>query len=393
MIQVKTIQQSMNSEYALKAMHALNAKQCKGADMLGWMKIHPRPKMQKKSFEQVVVIGIGGSYLGTRAFYETFGADIPVRFLGYHMSTSATKEVLNQIQEKNTALVIVSKSGTTTEPALATRLALDAMKKGEAFVVTDAEKGALREIALKCNLHTEVIPDDVGGRFSVFSPVAMLPLELAGWDTQELLNKAQQSMKYYLEASSTNPCVQYASSRFDASAQKGCKVEVLAYHDPRLMYFAEWWKQLFGESEGKEHRGLFPASVCYSTDLHSMGQYMQDGQRILFESFLSYKEDPENKLLIPALAGSKDGFDHLVGKSLEFANMAAFEASRLAHTKGGVETLELKSASSLSKELMADWMCFFMVSCAISALMLEVNPFDQPGVEDYKKEMHELLRK
>ncbi len=359
--------------------------------------------------EVIIVIGIGGSYLGAKAVLEAMGDSFAslrrdggpvVVFAGENLSEDYTWQLLNAVERRSVAAIVISKSGTTTEPAVAFRLIKNMLErrygKAEAatriVAVTDKARGALKQVATEEGYETFVIPDDVGGRFSVLTPVGLLPLAAAGVDIEALVRGAQDMER----ATSTgvpaaeNPAARYAIVR-NILYGNGFKIEILASYEPRLQYVAEWWKQLYGESEGKEGKGIFPASVTLTADLHSMGQYIQDGERMLFETVLSV-ENPDHEVRIEADADNLDGLNFLAGKRLSEVNRMAELGTMLAHVDGGVPNLGI-SIERVDAYNVGALLYFFEKACGISGYMLGVNPFDQPGVEAYKKNMFALLGK
>ncbi len=345
--------------------------------------------------EVLLVIGIGGSYLGAKAAIELlrpkYRADSPeVIFAGNTLSGTETQELLDYLETKDFMINVVSKSGTTTEPALALRVfyALLQRKYGEVapsrvIATTDETGGALRRLASELGFESFVIPRNIGGRYSVLTPVGLLPIAAAGGDIRAMLGGAREAETEYMATGAENAAGEYAAAR-SALYASGRKIEVLAYWEPRLRWLGEWWKQLFGESEGKGGQGLFPASVEYSADLHSLGQYMQQGERIMFETVLSCSDGAA--LTVPALPSWGDGFDAVAGKRLDYVASAAREGSIRAHTEGGVPCLRLE-IGALDAQTLGGLFYFFEYSCALSAYALGVYPFDQPGVEAYKKYM------
>ncbi|MBE7439051.1 MAG: glucose-6-phosphate isomerase [Spirochaetales bacterium] len=393
---------------ARRAQSSLESRSCPGQEFLGWLDLPAKMKAEHSALQSLlidssgvdalVVVGIGGSYLGTRAALEAlrppFTRGLPVYFAGHHLDSAYHAALMKFLDGKKYLVHVISKSGTTTEPGIAFRLLYDDLRRRFPdsyreliLAVTDEKKGALRQLAQKEGLKTCVIPDDVGGRYSVFSYVGLLPLAQAGLDTGRMLEGAL-AMQSRILAGKDNPALEYAAYRNQAY-RSGKKIEILASYRSSLTYFAEWWKQLFGESEGKEGRSIFPASVNLTTDLHSMGQWIQDGERTIFETVLDVQE--ETVLRIPSLDMS-DGLGYLEGKSLAHVNRAALEGTRQAHSEGGVPVAVL-SAPEMTAEVLGALFYLFEYACGISALMLGVNPFDQPGVEAYKKSMFRLLGK
>lgn len=366
------------------------------------------------SYDYVLVIGIGGSYLGTRAvvssLQHTFADHMDdgkpmVGFLGQHLSEAAMIETLDLLAERLPVVNVISKSGTTTEPSVAFRIVRQYLEErfGEEeaakriVVTTDREKGALRELAQELGYRSFVVPDDVGGRYSVLTAVGIVPLVLAKFDVASLLNGAQ-SIFDELEGDQieSHPALRYASARHIAY-QEEKRIEILSYLNPKLNYLVEWWKQLFGESEGKEGKGLFPSGLAYTTDLHSLGQYVQEGHRNLLETFLHFEKESavapggvERRLKVPHVDQDRDKIAYLEGRHIDEINHAAMVATKIAHFDGGVPCLEIR-VPELSERSIGALFAFFEVSCAVSCLLLNVNPFDQPGVEAYKKNLFALM--
>ena len=393
-----------------------------GNDFLGWVRLpssiseneidairNEAAKLRSKA-DVVVCIGIGGSYLGAKAVLEAMSdpfkllhkeqKDPTVIFAGQNISEDYTAELLAALREHSIAAIVISKSGTTTEPAIAFRLIKEEIEsrygKAEAskriVAVTDAKRGALRTLATQEGYATFVIPDNVGGRYSVLTPVGLLPLAAAGVRIGELVRGAQDMEK----ATGTdvpferNPSALYAAAR-TALYRKGCKIEILGSYDPKLLYVAEWWKQLYGESEGKEGKGIFPASVTLTADLHSMGQYIQQGERTLMETIVSIGH-PKHTLKIASDADNLDGLNYLAGKRIGEVNRMAEMGTMLAHVDGGVPNIRIE-LPELDEYYLGALLYFFEKACGMSGYALGVNPFDQPGVEAYKKNMFALLGK
>lgn len=392
----------------------IHNKTGKGADFLGWVELpntitDQLPRIQQianklKQYDVLVVIGIGGSYLGTKAglhFLETpFKQTKPeILFAGHNMSSTYIVELLNYIKDKNVAVNVISKSGTTTEPAIAFRLIMDELKEryskeelqSRIVATTDQARGALYQLSKAEGYDQFVIPDDVGGRYSVLSPVGLLPLAVAGYDINKMIQGAQ---KAYQDASvsdlSKNVSYQYAVLRY-MLYQQGKKIEMLASYEPNMQYVNEWWKQLFGESEGKENKGLFISSALFSTDLHSLGQYIQEGERHLFETII-HIDTPTKDIEIQKQDNDLDGLNYLAGKTLSYVNTKAEEGTLLAHQEGQVPNIVLQ-LENVSEASFGYMMYFFEIACAMSAYLIDINPFDQPGVESYKKHMFQLLGK
>ncbi|SHJ33270.1 glucose-6-phosphate isomerase [Geosporobacter subterraneus DSM 17957] len=404
-------------------MHRLlHEKKGAGNDYVGWVD-YPL-NYDKEEFERVVrvaekikkdsqvliVIGIGGSYLGARAaiemlahsFYNLLPGDQrqapQIFFAGQNISGTYHRQLLDLIKDKEVSLVVISKSGTTTEPAIAFRLLRAFMeeKYGEEaskriYAITDKSKGALRKLAEDKGYETFIIPDDVGGRYSVLTPVGLLPIAAAGIDIRSIMKGAQDAcQEYKKEELMENPCYQYAAVR-SILYRKGKAIEVLAAYEPALRFFAEWWKQLYGESEGKDWKGIFPASVEFSTDLHSMGQFLQDGTRNIFETVI-WVEKSKEEISILEDPDNLDGLNFISGKTMDFVNRKAFEGTLLAHTDGQVPNLIIRIPEADAYNF-GRLVYFFEKACGISGYLLGVNPFDQPGVEEYKKNMFALLGK
>ena len=361
--------------------------------------------------EAIVVAGIGGSYLGARAVIESLSNSFAwlvndkknptILFAGNNIGEDYLYELTTYLKDKKFGVINISKSGTTTETALTFRLLKKQCEeqrgKEEAkkviVAVTDATKGAARSCATKEGYKTFVIPDNVGGRFSVLTPVGLLPIACAGFDIKQLVagatemeNVCGQNTPY-----EENPAAIYAAVRNGLYAQAGKKIEIMVNYQPKLHFISEWWKQLFGESEGKENKGIFPASCDFTTDLHSMGQWIQEGERTIYETVISV-EQPENKLLFPNDEENLDGLNFLAGKRIDEVNKMAELGTRLAHVDGGVPNIRI-SVPSLNEYYIGQLIYFFEIACGISGNILEVNPFNQPGVEAYKKNMFALLDK
>jgi len=393
----------------LKEAHEkLENKTGAGSDFLGWVKLeYDKEEVERiktvaqkirKDSDFLIVIGIGGSYLGARAVIDALSHSFRqknVVFAGNNMSPDYLNDLIEFIGEKDFSLNVISKSGTTTEPAIAFSILKEKLiqkyGKGEAskriYITTDKEKGLLRKEATEEGYETFVVPENIGGRYSVLTAVGLLPIAVAGIDIDKLMFGAESAMVKY-SSLQDNDCYTYAIIR-NILNKKGKQIEILVNYEPKLHYFSEWWKQLFGESEGKEGKGIFPASVDNTTDLHSMGQYIQDGQRILFETIIDIETPYRDYKLPPAT--SKE-LDFLTGKSLNEVNHKAMEGTILAHVNGKVPNLKI--AIEKLDEFHLGWLIyFFEKACGISGYLLGVNPFNQPGVEAYKKEMFRLLGK
>lgn len=391
-----------------------------GKDFLGWVdlpvqydkeefaRIKVAAKKIQKSCDVLVVIGIGGSYLGARAVieylksqnYNSLKKKTPdIYYAGNVISASALNEVIQLCEGRDVCVNVISKSGTTTEPAVAFRVFRTLLEKKygvegareRIFVTTDRARGTLKQFSTEAGYETFVVPDDVGGRFSVLTAVGLLPIAVAGIDIDKLMAGAAAARLAYADPDlSKNDCYRYAALR-NILYRKGKAVEVLASYEPFTAMLNEWWKQLYGESEGKDQRGIFPASVIFSTDLHSLGQYVQDGSRILFETVLSI-EDTGATFEIPNDSANVDGLNFLSGRDLGEVKQMAMQGTILAHTDGGVPNLVLE-ISERNEFVLGELIYFFELACAISGYLLGVNPFDQPGVESYKKNMFALLGK
>ncbi len=390
-----------------------------GSDFTGWVRLPENydkeefARIQKAAqkirsdSQALVVIGIGGSYLGARAVIETLTSnnfnltkkDGPaIYFAGNGLSSDGMTEVMEAIQDVDWSINVISKSGTTTEPAVAFRVfkALLEEKYGKEearkriYATTDAKRGALKGLADKEGYEEFVVPDNVGGRYSVLTAVGLLPIAAAGIDIEALMAGAREGMEKLSKPGMDNPAWQYAAARH-ALYESGKKIEILACYEPAFRFFGEWWKQLFGESEGKEHKGLFPASVEFTADLHSMGQYIQQGERILMETVVRFDKG-RGKVTIPNDPENVDGLNFLSGKSLDFVAEQALRGVTLAHVDGGVPNV-LISVDSRDEKSLGELIYFFEFTCGISGYLLGVNPFDQPGVEAYKNNMYALLGK
>ena len=408
------------AQQSLRYLEAINAGTGPGNDFLGWVKLPEEILAQIDRISKIakhirsvsdatVVIGIGGSYLGARAVIEALLHSFPhisgtkhheIFYAGQNICEDYMSELLEILDHKNYSIVVISKSGTTTEPAIAFRLLKDHIEKkygksvaaDRVIAITDANKGALRSLSELNGYETFVIPDDIGGRFSVLSPVGLLPIAIAGIDIQTIITgaKAMAGITRDNKNAESNPALIYAAVR-NMILQTGRTTEILAGFNPKLHYFLEWWKQLYGESEGKDGKGIFPGSVDFTTDLHSLGQYIQDGKRILFETVLSIKTS-DKKLTIPLEKEDSDQLNFLAGKRLSEVNSSAETATVLAHNDGNVPVISI-TIPRLDEYYVGQLIYFFEIACAISGYILDVNPFDQPGVEAYKNNMFALLNK
>lgn len=414
---------SYMKELVVAAKDKLVAKTGAGNDFLGWIDLpvdydkeefarikKAAEKIQSDS-EVLLVIGIGGSYLGARAaieflrhgFYNNISKELrktpEIYYVGNSISASYVKGLIDVIGDRDFSVNIISKSGTTTEPAIAFRvfkkMLEDKYGKAEAakriYATTDKAKGALKNLSNEEGYETFVVPDDVGGRFSVLTAVGLLPIAVSGADLDKLMEGAAEGRKLALEQSfEENDAMQYAAIR-NILLRKGKAVEVLANYEPSLHYTSEWWKQLYGESEGKDQKGIFPASVDLTTDLHSMGQFIQDGSRIMFETVMNVEKSRET-VLIEEEPVDLDGLNYLAGKDMDFVNKSAMNGTILAHTDGNVPNLKVNIPEQ-NEFYLGELFYFFEFACGISGYLLGVNPFNQPGVESYKKNMFALLGK
>lgn len=406
-------------EKAVDAFGVLESEKGAGNDFLGWKSLPVdvteelvasceavRDDWASKGVDLVVVIGIGGSYLGARCAIEALGHSfvraegVPqVVFAGNNLSEDYLAELMDLVAVRNTACVVISKSGTTTEPAVAFRIIKSYLEKkygkkeasGRIVAITDAVKGALKTLATQEGYRSFVVPDNVGGRFSVLTPVGLLPIVLAGFDVRAMLKGAAAQREELMKCSRDNEAVKYAAMRNLLYAGKGRNVEILVSFNPKFQYLGEWWKQLYGESEGKDGKGIFPASVICTTDLHSMGQFIQDGSRVMFETVVNV-ENANREVFIESDPQNLDQLNYLAGEHVEHCNAMARIGTKLAHIDGGVPQIEIDVERIDEKNLGAIFY-FFEFACGISAYMLGINPFDQPGVEAYKKNMFALLRK
>jgi len=391
-----------------------------GAEMTGWLRlpdtydkgelerIQEAAEKIRQDSDVLIVIGIGGSYLGARAAiellhspnYNLMPKDTPdVFFVGNNLSGAYLNEIGSLVQNRNCSINVISKSGVTTEPAIAFRIFKRMMEekygnigaKSRIYATTDQSKGALKEMADREGYAAFTVPDDIGGRYSVLTAVGLLPIAVSGIDAAAILTGAKAAMDIYLEEKSMkNPVWQYAAAR-QALYRQGKTVEILACYEPAFRFMAEWWKQLFGESEGKDGGGIFPASVELTADLHSMGQYIQDGTRNLMETIVSFEQFGRD-LTVPAASDDADGLNYLAGKGLAYINSQAKEATKQAHIGGGVPNIEIL-LPQMDAHAFGELVYFFELACGVSGYMQGVNPFNQPGVEEYKKNMFRLLGK
>ena len=403
------------------AQQALEDGTCPGNDFLGWLhlpssimpefiaEINQTAETLRQECDAIVVAGIGGSYLGAKAVIAALDDNFTwlkpstsprILFAGNNISEDYLTELIAYLKTVRFGVINISKSGTTTETAITFRLLKKLCEdqrgtetaKKVIVAITDARRGAARQCADKEGYKTFVIPDNVGGRFSVLTPVGLLPIACAGYDISQLV-KGAQDMEQQCDINTPfdeNPAAIYAATR-NALYAAGKKIEILVNYQPKLHYVSEWWKQLYGESEGKNHKGIFPASVDFSTDLHSMGQWIQDGERTIYETVISI-DNPNSSLTVPADDENLDGLNYLAGKHIDEVNHKAEEGTRMAHIDGGVPNL-LISIPCLDAYNIGQLIYFFEKACGISGLVLGVNPFDQPGVEAYKRNMFTLLKK
>ncbi|MDF0729038.1 glucose-6-phosphate isomerase [Cytobacillus sp. S13-E01] len=405
------------------AHHSIHEKTGAGNDFLGWVdlpreydkeefiRIQKSAEKIKVDSDVLLVVGIGGSYLGARAaiemlnhsFYNALSKEQrktpQVVFVGNNISSTYMKDLMDLLDGKDFSINVISKSGTTTEPALAFRIFRKILEekygkeesRQRIYATTDQEQGALKTLANEEGYETFVIPDDVGGRYSVLTAVGLLPIAVSGADIEQMMNGAAQGSEDFAKSElDENPAYQYAAVR-NALYNKGKTIEILVNYEPGLYYFSEWWKQLFGESEGKDQKGIYPSSANFSTDLHSIGQYIQEGRRDLFETVLNV-EKSRHELTIAEESNDLDGLNYLAGESVDFVNKKAFEGTMLAHTDGGVPNLII-NVPELNAYTFGYLVYFFEKACAMSGYLLGVNPFDQPGVEAYKVNMFALLGK
>jgi glucose-6-phosphate isomerase len=410
-------------DFVKVAHHSLHEKTGAGNDFLGWIdlpvdydkeefaRIQKAAEKIKQDSDVLLVIGIGGSYLGARAAIEmlqhSFYNALPkekrktpqIIFVGNNISSTYMSDVIDMLEGKDFSINVISKSGTTTEPAIAFRIFRKLLEekygregaRERIYATTDKARGALKTLATEEGYETFVIPDDVGGRYSVLTAVGLLPIAVSGADIEAMMKGAAAAREDFGKSElDENPAYQYAAVR-NILYNKGKTIEMLINYEPGLQYFAEWWKQLFGESEGKDQKGIYPSSANFSTDLHSLGQYVQEGRRDLFETIIKV-EKPRRELTIEAESKDLDGLNYLAGKTVDFVNNKAFEGTMLAHTDGGVPNL-IVSIPAMDEYTFGYLVYFFEKACAMSGYLIGVNPFDQPGVEAYKVNMFALLGK
>ena len=404
---------------ALAAFDTLQNEDGAGNDFLGWKTLPVdipetlvaefeaiRDEWKAKGVNLVIVIGIGGSYLGARCAIEALSHQfirpegVPqVVFAGNNLSEEYLAELMDLAKVSNTAVVVISKSGTTTEPAVAFRIFKEYVEQkygkaeasGRIVAITDAVKGALKTLATQEGYRTFVVPDNVGGRYSVLTPVGLLPIVLAGFDVRAMLKGAAEEREALLVKSADNAAVKYAAMRNLLHSGLGKAIEIFVVYNPKFTYLAEWWKQLYGESEGKEGKGIYPASVTNTADLHSMGQVIQEGSRVMFETVINI-ENSNRSVVIGSDAQNLDQLNYLAGQHVNHCNAMAQLGTKLAHIDGGVPQMEV-SIDRIDEASLGAIFYFFEFACGISAYVLGINPFNQPGVEAYKKNMFALLRK
>lgn len=408
----KVIQKEIN-----QAHKTLKFKSGKGNDFLGWVdlpsnydkeefkRILSASRKIRKQAKILIVIGIGGSYLGAKSALEMLTPyfaqrkKLEVIFAGHQMSSTYLNELVEYVKNKDFAVNVISKSGTTTEPAVAFRVFKKLLEekyglegaKDRIYATTDKTKGALRTLAVENSYETFIVPDDIGGRYSVLTAVGLLPIAAAGIDIREMMKGAKAAKSEYKSADiEKNDVYKYVAIR-NMLYRSNKAIEMLINYEPSLTYFSEWWKQLFGESEGKDRQGLFVASANFSTDLHSLGQYIQDGRRLMFETILNV-DTPAKEIYIEKEKSDLDGLNYLAGKSLDFVNKKAFEGTLLAHEEGLVPNIVI-TIPKIDAFAFGYLVYFFELACGVSGYVLGVNPFDQPGVEAYKKNMFALLGK
>lgn len=411
-----------NLDKAKKNKELLHNKKGAGNEFLGWVdlpfninsdelkSVQDTASLIQSHSEYLVVVGIGGSYLGARAVieacansfhnYNSGDKKVKILYAGHHIDADYHNDLLDFLKDKDFSVNVISKSGTTTEPALAFRtlLSLTEKKYGKdklkqrIFSTTDAKRGALKKLSDEYGLKTFVIPDDVGGRYSVLTPVGLVPIAAAGINIEQLVTGAKSMAEFLKNENdpSINLACNYAALR-NTLYETGRKVEIMVNYNPRMGYFTEWWKQLYGESEGKNKKGIFPAGVNFTTDLHSLGQYIQDGERMLFETVIEVA-NPARDFMIQEFAGDPDGMNYIAGKNLSYVNAQAIKGTKLAHYEGGVPNIEIE-IPSVTPLTIGEMIYMFEYGCGVSGYMLGVNPFDQPGVEDYKNNMFALLGK
>ncbi len=400
-----------------KAYETLESKSGAGNDFLGWLdlpvnydkdefsRIKEAAKKIRSNSEVLLVIGIGGSYLGARAAIEMLNSyfkkqgDLEIIFVGHHISSTYINDLVGYLENKEFSINVISKSGTTTEPAIAFRIFKDLIEskygldeaKNRIFATTDKARGALKQLATTQGYETFVVPDDIGGRFSVLTAVGLLPIAASGISIDEMMKGAQDAYNEYKNDDiANNDVCTYAAVR-NLLYRQGKGIEMLINYEPGLLYFGEWWKQLYGESEGKDQKGIYPSSASFSTDLHSLGQFVQDGARTMFETVINV-DTPAKEMIIKEASEDLDGLNYLAGKSVDFVNKKAFQGTLLAHVDGGVPNI-IVNVPAINPYSFGYLVYFFEKACGVSGYILDVNPFNQPGVEAYKKNMFALLGK
>ena len=418
---VKPEQYKAYVKKALDAFDVLESEKGAGNDFLGWKHLASetpesiiagceavRDSWKAKGVDLVIVIGIGGSYLGARCAIEALSGNFDkllkapkaapdVVFAGNNLSEEYLAELMDLAAQRNTACVVISKSGTTTEPAVAFRIVKAFIEKNykdaaeRIVAITDAKKGALKTLSTQEGYKTFVVPDNVGGRFSVLTPVGLMPIVIAGFDIRAMLAGAAEMEKTLAVKSEDNAAIQYAAMRNLLYTELGKKVEIMVTYNPKFQYLGEWWKQLYGESEGKDGKGIFPASVNNTADLHSMGQFIQEGDRVMFETVINIKK-ANRSVVIEADEQNLDQLNFLAGKHVEHCGAMAQLGTKLAHIDGGVPQVEV-TIDHIDAKILGGLFYFFEFACGVSAYTLGVNPFNQPGVEAYKKNMFALLEK
>lgn len=421
------ITKKMINEYAkkVKLIHDdLHKRGNLEKDFVGWLELPTNYDKQefkriKKSAKKIakesdvlIVIGIGGSYLGARAVIESLTSTFcnllsnkqrkypQILYVGNNISSNYMNELIEYVRDKDFSINVISKSGTTTEPAIAFRIFREILEnkygideaRSRIYATTDKEKGALKTLADNEGYETFVVPDNIGGRYSVLTAVGLLPIAVAGIDVDKLMEGAKDAQERFNDPDlKYNECYQYAVARNILYTKQEKDIEILVNYEPKMHYFTEWWKQLYGESEGKDHKGIFPAGVEFTTDLHSMGQYIQDGRRNLFETVISIKE-PNSDITINPDDDNLDGLNYLAGKTMDYVNKKAMEATIKAHVTGDVPNIVIEM-NKLDEKNLGELIYFFEKACAVSGMILGVDPFNQPGVEEYKKNMFHLLEK
>ncbi|MEC9484719.1 MAG: glucose-6-phosphate isomerase [Candidatus Izemoplasma sp.] len=403
-------------EEVKEAHQKLQNKSGEGNDFLGWTtlptdydkeefsRIKKAAKRIREQSDILLVIGIGGSYLGAKAAIELLNKhfnrdkELEIIFVGHHISSSYMRDLMDYIDGHDFSINVISKSGTTTEPAIAFRQFKKMLfakygkegAKDRIYATTDKNQGALRTLVDEQGYESFIVPDDVGGRYSVLTAVGLLPIAASGVNIDQIMSGAQDAQELYTKGENGNAAFEYAAMR-NVLYRDGKKIELLVNYEPSLFYFGEWWKQLFGESEGKDQKGIFPASASFSTDLHSLGQYIQEGERHLFETVINV-QTPSREVVIEEDDANLDGLNYLAGKTVDYVNKQAFLGTVMAHNDGGVPNI-IVGLPEISPYYFGKLVYFFEYACGLSGYMLGVNPFNQPGVEAYKKNMFALLEK